>query len=151
MSKKWGIALIVRARSSGRILGIQELEAKPEIFKKAGMYSIPLETGEKGETLVEAALRTSLEEVGLPEGRIGEISVRPEPIIGFRHGIPIYLAWTEVDREYVGRPKCAKVKYAGWFTVAEMLALAPRSVRIEVARLLDVYAAECLPLAVAAE
>ncbi|MBI2610829.1 NUDIX hydrolase [Candidatus Kaiserbacteria bacterium] len=58
-----GVALIV-VNPNGEVLVLKELEAKPDLEKYVGIYSIPMETVEKGESEQEALARLITEELG---------------------------------------------------------------------------------------
>jgi len=58
-----GIALLIH--NQGQILTIEEQITKPNVDKKAGDYSIPMETMENNELLAITLKRLLLEEMGL--------------------------------------------------------------------------------------
>lgn len=67
--KIMGVAAVILSED-GKVLVIEETEAKPRFDKKAGDISIPAETIKKGETEFEALIRLLEEEVGIREGMV---------------------------------------------------------------------------------
>jgi len=57
-----GVALVVK-NPQGQILILQELQSKPRVGKYAGMFSIPMETCEPGESDHDAMIRLAKEEL----------------------------------------------------------------------------------------
>ena len=62
MDRIRGVALVV-VSPEGKILILKELQEKPELDKKSGMFSIPMETCEIGEHNEEAIIRLVMEEL----------------------------------------------------------------------------------------
>ncbi len=79
-----GVALVIH-NAAGKILVLQELSSKPELGKYRGMYSIPMETVKRGESIGAALGRLINEELpGLESALsakrelIGQYQVAPE-------------------------------------------------------------------------
>ena len=78
-----GVALFVR-NASGLILILREWGTKPHLGKFAGMYSIPMETSQPGESdpvalqrLVREELPGLEDQVGINPGRVGLYRIVP--------------------------------------------------------------------------
>jgi ADP-ribose pyrophosphatase YjhB (NUDIX family) len=70
MQKLQGVALLLFKDSGMRtVYAVGELTSKTDIAKRKGMYSVPMETMEPGETPLQAVMRLLSEEVGVvPNG-----------------------------------------------------------------------------------
>lgn len=115
---KTGVGLILLARTTGRMLVLRELRGKPEIEKKAGMISFPLETVNPREKKEDAVQRLIVEEIGIP------ISVLPVFFGGeFRiiNNVITLASYGVCGKEFIATPIDDDVEFFGWTTPQELL------------------------------
>lgn len=115
---KIGVGLILLAKTTGRMLVLRELRGKPEIEKKAGMISFPLETAKQGERKENTAQRLIIEEIGIPLFASpvffgGEFQIVSNAITLASYGV--------CNNEFVATPKDNDVEFFGWMFPKEML------------------------------
>ena len=116
----YGAALAVYCRTTKRFLMLTELEDKPKIFKKSGMLGFPTETKDTEDPTVRGTIKRLLrEEIGVEEME-GDVYLRLAPATHFPHGVPVYIAWTIVEREFVTEPNDTDVQHAGWYSIDEI-------------------------------
>ncbi len=114
-----GVALMI-VNPEGAILLLQELEAKPDLGKYVGIYSIPMETIEEGEDEQEALARLIAEELGgLP------VEVEPE-YRGLYWIAPyarasLYVGRTKTNRLPIGPQKLGEVDGYQWVSPKKAL------------------------------
>ena len=130
-----GVALILIASSTGRLLVLKELKDKPIIKKKAGMISFPLETVAPGERKEIAVQRLIFEEIG--------VEVDADPIF-FGGAFSIieqtqtFAAYAVCDDEFVPTPRDEDVEFYGWLHPRELLC-SGNPLRIEVAPIMKAF------------
>jgi ADP-ribose pyrophosphatase YjhB (NUDIX family) len=135
-----GVALLL-VSISGRIWTIEELQDKPRYGKRAGDWSVPMETNEPGETDPETLLRLLQEEA--PAGTeiysgFGFEFLTGVDICG-NALVKTYVAlFVRADEENIPLPFRSEVRAVGWKTVDEILA---RRCRAGVREMLDAYRA----------
>lgn len=137
----FGVVVVVKCRSTDRLLLLRERKSNLRIFKQAGMLAFPSETREPTDnSALETVKRAAEEEVGLGRVREGDIFLRTDPITDLSHRVPIYAAWLYVEEEFKPKNIDPEVEFAGWFTEAEVRAMAEQSdmLRIETIPVLDV-------------
>ena len=133
-----GIGLILLS-SENSLLAIRELRSKPEIHKKAGMLSFPLETFKEKDGNLRATIGRLLEEeLGIPIEEVELWGIAPQffTIIPGRRDIRVYYGvgtyLGDPTREF--RPKDDDVEVVGWMTPGGLLM--ERHIRVEVAPIL---------------
>ena len=113
-----GVALCVRCTPNETILFIEELKGKPDLSKKVGSLSVPMETIEDYETVPNAVLRLIKEEVG-PDflDKLKGFQLFEDPIRGaYASGVlfTLYVAWVDVEDEFTARPTDHDIAHHGW-------------------------------------
>lgn len=136
----YGVVLAVHCRPTNRFLMLQELKDKPKVFKVADMLALPSETKNESDRCVCATANRLVEE------EIGElqavIRILPEPMLHFKHGIPVYAAWAIVSVEFEASPTDDDVKYHGWSSASEIRDMSKFKDRLRI-ETLDVLDATC--------
>ncbi len=138
------VGLIVRAQSTDRILVVEERHSKPEIGKKAGMLSIPLETMKKGEVVRKTLGRLISEEVGRKSGlTVASCREMEGDLPEFSYGDEIFsfirLYQTVVPTEFVAAPESDDVVYHGWMSPENFVAIVGDGVRQEASQIVEEY------------
>lgn len=115
---KIGVGLILLAKTTGRMLVLRELRSKPEIEKKAGMISFPLETVNLREKKEDAVQRLIAEEIGTPISVLpvffgGEFRIISNVITLASYGI--------CGEEFIATPMDSDVEFFGWTIPRELL------------------------------
>ena len=118
----YGVVLAVYCPPTKKFLMLKELRDKPKFFKRAGMLAFPSETREEKDCCVcKTVNRLVHEEIGVEFS--SNIILLPQPLMYFRHHVPVYVAWTEVQKEFEAYPKDTDVEYHDWvseLTIREM-------------------------------
>jgi len=112
----------VYCRTTKRFLFLRELTDKPRVFKIKGMLAFPSETREGCDTSVRATItRLIYEEVGVE--LLGDILLSIEPLTDFMHGIPIYISWVVVSKEFTATPNDTDVEHGIWLTKSKVVTM----------------------------
>lgn len=130
-----GFLLFLIDEGSLKIFTVKELKSKPELHKKNGMVSFPLETYKKEEdgNYCGTIIRLLREEVGIPSDQVRICDVIPDGfnLIPKRRNIWTYYGYGvflgDPDQSFV--PDDNDVVFAGWKSLLELSAC---SLRIEV-------------------
>lgn len=110
-----------------KLFVIRELKDKPEIFKKKGMLSFPLETFKTADgSYINTIIRSLKEEIGICPDQVADIHVMPDNLhlipgkneIVTKYGYGIFLG--ETDTGFT--PTDNDIEFAGWLTCEELLA-----------------------------
>ena len=114
-----GVGLLLLS-NKGRLLILEELEAKPLIQKEAGMLTFPLETVKTGESHERSLRRLLVEEVGIIETedftQLGWFE--------FKHPqceVKILTYVAQVESEFIARPSDSDVAHKGWMSPTQLL------------------------------
>lgn len=116
---------------------VEELKSKPQIGKKAGMFSFPLETREdKDRTLTDTIWRLVEEETPYSKNEIELLNIHHEPFhlipgrpeIETWYGCALFCGDLDLAQYEGFVPADEATRFAGWMQIEELL---QREVRVE--------------------
>ena len=117
---KTGVGLILIAKETGRILVMKELRDKPEIEKKAGMVSFPLETMKNGEQKEETVQRLIEEEIGVSINCNVCLTFFGDTFLIVKNAKTL-AAFAYCEKEFVPNPEDDDIEFFGWLHPKELL------------------------------